>query len=81
MAEYSGPTGPSVPMDDHSETTAASTPMDDHSGPTNATTLPVNLEITELTSSDDIAQSVGMNLKDYSDEEEELSEFNSIDSV
>ena len=39
------------------------------------------LEITELTSSDDIAQSVGMNLKDYSDEEEELSEFNSIDSV
>jgi hypothetical protein len=59
--------------------TVASTPMDDHS--TDAITVPVNLEITELTSSDEIAQWVGVNLKDYSEEEEELPEFNSVEEL
>jgi hypothetical protein len=47
------------------ELTGPSTPMDAHS--TDAIAVPV--EITELTSSDEIAQWVGMNLN--SDEEEE----------
>jgi hypothetical protein len=54
--------------------TVVSTPMDDHS--TNAITVPV--EIIELTSSDEIAQWVGVNLIS-DEEEEELPEFNSIE--
>jgi hypothetical protein len=51
--------------------------MDDHS--TDVITVPV--EITELTSSDKIAQWVGVNLKDYSEEEEGLPEFNSVEEL
>jgi hypothetical protein len=68
MAEL---TGPSSPM---AELTVVSTPMDDHS--TDAITVPV--EITELTSSDEIAQWVGVNLNS-DEEEEELPEFNSVE--
>jgi hypothetical protein len=49
--------------------------MDDHS--TDAITVPV--EITELTSSDEIAQWVSVNLS--TEEEEELPEFNSVEEL
>jgi hypothetical protein len=55
MAEYSDISVSSSPM---AELTVASTPMDDHS--TDAITVPA--EITELTSSDEIAQRLGVNL-------------------
>jgi hypothetical protein len=89
MAEYSGGpstpmvTGPSSPMAEvtgpsspMAELTVVSTPMDDHS--TDAITVPV--EITELTSSDEIAQWVGVNLNS-DEEEEELPEFNSVEEL
>jgi hypothetical protein len=41
--------------------------------------LSININI--VTSSDEIAQWVGVDLIDYSDEEEELPEFNSIEEL
>jgi hypothetical protein len=58
------------------EIIVASTPMDDHS--TDAIAVPV--EMTEQTSSDEIAQWVGVNLNPE-EEEEELPEFNSVEEL
>jgi hypothetical protein len=52
------------------------TPMDDHL--TDANAVPV--EMTEQTSSDEIAQWVGVNLNSE-EEEEELPEFNSVEEL
>jgi hypothetical protein len=71
MAEYSDISGPSSPTAEGPSTT-----MDDHS--TDAIAVPV--EITELTSSDEIAQWVGVNLNS-DEEEEELPEFNSVEEL
>jgi hypothetical protein len=72
MAEYSDISGPSSPMAEGPSTT-----MNDHS--TDAIAVPV--EITELTSSDEIAQWVGVNLNSDEEEEEELPEFNSVEEI
>jgi predicted transcriptional regulator len=69
MAEYSDISEPSSPMAEGPSTT-----MDDHS----IETVPV-----ELTSSDEIAQWVGVNLnsEEEEEEEEELPEFNSVEEL
>jgi hypothetical protein len=54
--------------------------MEDHSGPTDATLENSAPVILEITSSDEIAQWVGVNLKDCSDEEE-VPEFSSIEEL
>jgi hypothetical protein len=72
---------PSSPMAEGSTTpvvkiTVASTPMEDHS--TDAIGVPI--EMAEQTSSDEIAQWVGVNLNSE-EEEEELPEFNSVEEL
>jgi hypothetical protein len=79
MAEYSDISEPNSPMAEGSNTpvveiTVDSTPMEDHS----IETVPV--EMAEVTSSDEIAQWVGVNLNSE-EEEEELPEFNSVEEL